>query len=459
MVCRCPADIITSSSQNCSRYWNHRCHTCFVLKKFCRQLIKVYCRTQFREKYSVFEGGNSINIRIHRTRSQRDKANVHGDLCGTQHWQKVAKGDIANETVCKKPLGTDWERQAQRNKTTQTSNSENIMKPKAKAPKHNHNDKPGLKSPQENRISVIKKVVKDNQKQLSLQINKGQTENSTEVGKKKKTKSQKVLIADRNLSVFGNMESKEINLNANNRNQRKENPKSESMGTSKLNNTQKAINKNAKKKSNKISQEPITAELVSEENKKKSVKKFQNPIPKKKLPAEINQFFQQSKSKSEKKLHKAIAENENQKPIKTNKINKKNGAKMSPLAPKANKNSSFNRIRDIRTPKNPFENIMITDLRRKVRNGQNLRSPKQIVPSKDLQTKQNMSSPKHQNLRIEKPKIFPNRHEKPSRFDVKPWDILRAAMEQRDQCCVVSQQPTISCACCPWNCESCKCSQ
>lgn len=76
------------SGSSCTEYLNHKCqpqcnpcecggqcyfinlHTYTILKKLCRKIVKDYNRAQCREKYKVFDGGNSVNIRVHRPGSR-----------------------------------------------------------------------------------------------------------------------------------------------------------------------------------------------------------------------------------------------------------------------------------------------------------------------------------------------------------------------------------------------------
>uniref|UniRef100_A0A034WRB2 Uncharacterized protein n=2 Tax=Bactrocera dorsalis TaxID=27457 RepID=A0A034WRB2_BACDO len=42
-------------------------HTYSLLKKICRKVFRDYHRQKSREKYTIFDGGNSVNVRIHRS--------------------------------------------------------------------------------------------------------------------------------------------------------------------------------------------------------------------------------------------------------------------------------------------------------------------------------------------------------------------------------------------------------
>ncbi|XP_018785145.1 PREDICTED: uncharacterized protein DDB_G0283697-like [Bactrocera latifrons] len=67
------------SQNNCHiQYQNCQCrpccinsvlndHTYSLLKKICRKVFRDYHRQKSREKYTIFDGGNSINVRIHRS--------------------------------------------------------------------------------------------------------------------------------------------------------------------------------------------------------------------------------------------------------------------------------------------------------------------------------------------------------------------------------------------------------
>ncbi|XP_036324899.1 uncharacterized protein LOC118738086 [Rhagoletis pomonella] len=50
-------------------------HTYSLLKKICRKVIKDYQRKESRERYTIFDGGNSINVRIHRSSIGEDGLN------------------------------------------------------------------------------------------------------------------------------------------------------------------------------------------------------------------------------------------------------------------------------------------------------------------------------------------------------------------------------------------------
>ncbi|KAM7361071.1 uncharacterized protein ACRADG_009626 [Cochliomyia hominivorax] len=52
----------------CNEILNNRFYT--ILRKVCRKIFNDYNRSQCHEKYTVFDGGNSINVRIHRSGSR-----------------------------------------------------------------------------------------------------------------------------------------------------------------------------------------------------------------------------------------------------------------------------------------------------------------------------------------------------------------------------------------------------
>uniref|UniRef100_A0A0A1XFD0 Uncharacterized protein n=1 Tax=Zeugodacus cucurbitae TaxID=28588 RepID=A0A0A1XFD0_ZEUCU len=69
----------SKSQNNCHiQYQNCQCrpccinsvindHTYSLLKKICRKVFRDYNRQKSREKYTIFDGGNSVNVRIHRS--------------------------------------------------------------------------------------------------------------------------------------------------------------------------------------------------------------------------------------------------------------------------------------------------------------------------------------------------------------------------------------------------------
>ncbi|XP_039968694.1 uncharacterized protein DDB_G0283697-like [Bactrocera tryoni] len=69
----------SKSQNNCHiQYQNCQCrpccinsvlndHTYSLLKKICRKVFRDYHRQKNREKYTIFDGGNSVNVRIHRS--------------------------------------------------------------------------------------------------------------------------------------------------------------------------------------------------------------------------------------------------------------------------------------------------------------------------------------------------------------------------------------------------------
>ncbi|XP_067621776.1 uncharacterized protein [Eurosta solidaginis] len=55
-------------------------HTYTLLKKICRKVIRDYQRQQSREKYTIFDGGNGINVEIHRSSFDRNSKSVSAVL-------------------------------------------------------------------------------------------------------------------------------------------------------------------------------------------------------------------------------------------------------------------------------------------------------------------------------------------------------------------------------------------
>ncbi|XP_065355180.1 uncharacterized protein LOC135949519 [Calliphora vicina] len=88
---RCTSILNASGTSSCSDYIDHCCqrkcnNTCCrdqceyindrtytTLRKICHKIFKDYNRSQCREKYTIFDGGNSINVRIHRSGSRGDE--------------------------------------------------------------------------------------------------------------------------------------------------------------------------------------------------------------------------------------------------------------------------------------------------------------------------------------------------------------------------------------------------
>ncbi|XP_020714095.1 ribosome-binding protein 1 isoform X2 [Ceratitis capitata] len=91
----------SKSQNNCqSQYQNCQCRPCCVnsmindhtyslLKKICRKVIRDYHRQKSREKYTIFDGGNSINVRIHR--SSVGEAGICQHLNGASSFSTIAK--------------------------------------------------------------------------------------------------------------------------------------------------------------------------------------------------------------------------------------------------------------------------------------------------------------------------------------------------------------------------------
>ncbi|XP_036224329.2 cylicin-2 isoform X2 [Bactrocera oleae] len=82
----------SKSQNNCHvQYQNCHCrpccinsvvsdHTYSLLKKICRKVFRDFNRQKSREKYTIFDGGNSVNIRIHRSSLEDGKCkSLHTD--------------------------------------------------------------------------------------------------------------------------------------------------------------------------------------------------------------------------------------------------------------------------------------------------------------------------------------------------------------------------------------------
>ncbi|XP_037807651.1 uncharacterized protein PF11_0207-like isoform X2 [Lucilia sericata] len=69
----CPRSCINTCCRDQCEFINNRTYT--TLRKICHKIFKDYNRSQCREKYTVFDGGNSINVRIHRSGSRDDGNN------------------------------------------------------------------------------------------------------------------------------------------------------------------------------------------------------------------------------------------------------------------------------------------------------------------------------------------------------------------------------------------------
>ncbi|XP_061401996.1 cylicin-1-like, partial [Musca vetustissima] len=133
---------------------------------------------------------------------------------------------------------------------------------------------------------------------------------------------------------------------------------------------------------------------------------------------------------------KDLSGNENALKIKNTKSNdKKNRDQEQNLQTKKERrtkspdksSSPQNNKKSHKPPKKLMVSNIIKDLRWKVRNGLDIRAHRGSAHSIKIKSHKR------------KVKALQKRRDKESRFDEKPWDILRAAMEQREQCDLTSK--------------------
>uniref|UniRef100_A0A1I8MHM0 Uncharacterized protein n=1 Tax=Musca domestica TaxID=7370 RepID=A0A1I8MHM0_MUSDO len=401
MVVHCNDSTTTSSSTFCKKYLNQKCQRCSVLKKICKNILKNYCRKLCREKYSIFDGGNSINIRIHRSKktkdSQEDSNTVPRSMVlnpcgnrGTDSERKKYSSDMANGII--KPS----DRKKSETGSTQKGNS-------------NSGEKPGAKNSKPTKASTKDK---SNQTKLESNVPNGTVLDDGTNGRKKKRKS----LQKENLEIINQSSKTEEPTKT-----FKEKEKSRGKDNKELLNDEDNSRENKKKnkKTNVNNDINLEEQNGGKENKRSSTFKKS----KKNTDKDANDSSTKGKSPIENFTETKAKENKNRREIskqedRLNKTTKDN----SPRSRTSAKPLELNSKKSQNLPKKIRISNIIKDLRWKVRNGLDIRDHR--GPKSSLKA----ISPKRKRISFEK-----KRTDKSSRFDEKPWDILRAAMEQREQ--------------------------
>ncbi|XP_075155667.1 uncharacterized protein LOC142229020 isoform X2 [Haematobia irritans] len=404
-----------TSSINCSRYLNHKCQNCSIWKKLCRKIIKDYCRKQCRENYSIFNGGNSINIRIRRSSAKGTKEIQDNccpcvrDPCDTKSWEHTFTPKCNRDTERDMVKITEYEKLAMKNK-------------------RNSNNKDQSKS---NHGKSHLKTVRRDETQIYSQNDRNAQKDFQMGGMKRKTKSKNsdrldpnIRLSERNSTGIGTEKHKTSNQDPGESQQPKEKRKRKSMdfrGNSQRRDSQQPKRKRKSMDSNRNSQQhggEITEPSKSKRNKSEDM--VSNEIEK------IIKTRQNNKPGGEsKKTRDQIVS------IPKNNSNKDNiRRKSQPLDKHAMKDKGkFSK-------QNLLRNSIITDLRWKVRNGKEIHAITKVPSPK-------IGPQKEEN------NVYPSKIIKPSRFDEKPWDILRAAMEQRELSVLNCKPTCVACPCYP----------
>ncbi|XP_073828959.1 uncharacterized protein [Musca autumnalis] len=413
MVVRCNGGTTTttsSSSTNCRRYLNQKCQRCSVLKRICKNIVKDYCRKLCREKYSVFEGGNSINIRIHRSTKREDSQEVP---------DKNPCAIVLDP--CKNRCCVSGQRIVKNNGTNMVS--DNICQPTRKSaatePRSNKCSNSDQNSnSQVTKPSKVTKKDKGNQTQLGSNDFRGRNlDDSADVkNKKQKRKSKESASTDHNITA--KEKSDVMQQEGESSKDKKKKNKKDKVVNDIVDDLQDLENKNERSS-------------LSKKSKKKS-KENDDDLSKKDLTNKENG----SKTKNIKSKDKKSNQQED-----PPNLHSKMAANKSPKGRTDAKPPSENKKKLQKLPKKIMVSNLIKDLRWKVRNGFDIRAQRGSEPY--------MKQKSHK-----KRKSFQAEKDKGSRFDEKPWDILRAAMEQREQIDSISKFSTIcSCPCSSLDCQ------
>ncbi|XP_053950070.1 uncharacterized protein DDB_G0290685-like isoform X1 [Anastrepha ludens] len=126
-------------------------HTYSLLKKICRKVIRDYHRQQTREKYTIFDGGNSINVRIHRSSFEPGEDGKCKPILGDQSLSRQNDGkdrsrkkDKTNGRIKNKVDDDDdgngaktngWKRKARKSDLNFIADSSGVRKDKKKSGK------------------------------------------------------------------------------------------------------------------------------------------------------------------------------------------------------------------------------------------------------------------------------------------------------------------------------------